>query len=111
MKNVFFLLLLLTTASCEINVMQPLDSGNAVVPDVNVRIARKLSIGGPDGKTVYGEERYEYNTGRQLTRLNRFYRNAGGQMELYGYDEHQYSDRQLQELTSYSINVSFGAAS
>lgn len=60
MKNLFFLLLLLATVSCQINVMQPLDSGNTVVPDVHARIARKLLIGGPDGKTLYGEERYEY---------------------------------------------------
>jgi hypothetical protein len=95
MKNLFFLALIaLLTTSCQINVMQsdPSTDPNAVVPDANARIARKLFVGGADGKTVYSEDRYEYNQQGQLTKLSRLSRNAAGNMDLYGYNEYVYNE-------------------
>ncbi|MCY7359349.1 MAG: hypothetical protein LH609_18215, partial [Rudanella sp.] len=96
-----FLLVSLALSSCQINVMQPANTNtDAIVPDANARIARKLSVG-IDGKTVYGEERYDYNAKGQLTKLSRLNRNPNGQMELISYNEFVYvdSDRLSQKLT------------
>lgn len=105
MKQIFaFALVALTAASCQINVMQPADDANAVVPDINARVARTLFVGGQDGKTVYSDERYEYNANKQITRINRSYRNASGQLALSAYDEHTYNDQQkLKMITSYGF--------
>ncbi len=95
MKNLFFLAIIaLLSSSCQINLMQPSPDTdpNAVVPDANARVARKLFVGGADGKTIYSEDRYEYNQKGQLTKLSRLSRNAAGSMDLYGYNEYAYDE-------------------
>lgn len=95
MKNLFVLVLVaLLSGSCQINVMQskPATDPNAVIPDANARIARKLFVGGADGKTIYSEDRYEYNQKGQLTKLSRLSRNASGNMDLYNYNEYAYNE-------------------
>lgn len=99
-----FVLIVLTAAGCQINVMQPQDDGIAVVPDMNARVARKLNIGGQDGKTVYSEERYEYNAQKLLTKVSYLYRGASGQLEVISYDEPTYNEQQqLQQVTTYQL--------
>lgn len=93
MRNSFFVALIaLLTGGCQIDVMQPDTDKNAVVPDANARIARKLFVGGADGKTLYSEDRYEYNQKGQLTKLSRFSRSAAGEMDLYNYNEYVYNE-------------------
>lgn len=109
MKNLFFLLLLLVTASCEINVMQPGDNGDTVVPDANARIARKLYVGGTNGKTIFSEEKYEYNQHGQLTKINRWNQNSKAEMELYYYEDFVYNDQdKLSQKRSFSRNQAGG---
>ncbi len=106
MKQIFaFALVILTATSCQINVMQPdANDPNAVVPDMNARIGRIVNVGGQDGKTVYSDERYEYNSSKQIARINRSYRNATGQLALSAYDEYTYNGQQkLQAMTSYAF--------
>lgn len=105
MKNLFFLVLIaLLSSSCQINVMpsKPATDTNAVVPDANARIARKLFVGGVDGKTIYLEEKYEYDAKGLLTKLSRLSRNAAGNMELYNYNEYLYdSQNRLSQMNSF----------
>lgn len=110
MKSLFFLALItLLTSGCEINVMQPGLNGDTIVPDANARIARKLSVGGTDGKTVYSEEKYEYNEKGLLTKISRFSRNSTGDMELYGYDDFAYNEQaQLSQKRSFMRNQTGG---
>lgn len=79
----------LTLVGCQIEVFDPLNT-NTVVPDVNARIARKLSVSS-DGKTIYSAEKYEYNSAGQLERINGYYRNATGQMNPSYYQTYEYN--------------------
>jgi len=104
MKQLFlFLLVSLALSSCEINVMQPGLNGDTIVPDANARIARKLYVGGTDGKTVYSEEKYEYNQQGQLTKINHLSRNADGGMDVYSYNDYVYENEgKLTEMRRFS---------
>ena len=105
MKNLFLLALIaLLTGGCQINVMQPDTDGDAVVPDANARLARKLFVGGTDGRIVYGEEKYEYDGKGLLMKISRLSRNTKGEMDLYSYDEYAYNEQQQAEkLSSYAF--------
>lgn len=89
MKTILFLMLLLAFASCQIDGLDPLNT-RTVVPDVNARIARRLSVS-VDGKTVYSEEKYVYNAAGQLERINGYYRTSDGQPNLSYYQTYAYN--------------------
>lgn len=103
MKHLLLSLLLFTLAGCQIDGLDPLNA-KTVVPDVNARISRKLSVTG-DGKTVYAEARYQYNTLGQLERINSYSwnsRNAKGPMILSYYETYEYNGAKLlSRKTSY----------
>ena len=89
MKHLLLSLLLFTLAGCQIDGLDPLNA-KTVVPDVNARISRKLSVS-VDGKTVYSEEKYEYNSEGKLARVDRFNRNSNGQLTLSSYQTYGYN--------------------
>ncbi len=89
MKHVLFSLLLFALAGCQIDGLDPLNT-RTVVPDVNARVARRLSAS-VDGKTIYNEDKYAYNSAGQLERVNGYYRNGSGQMILSYYQTYEYN--------------------
>lgn len=81
--------MLFALAGCQIEALDALNT-NTVVPDVNARIARKLSVS-MDGKTIYSEEKYVYNSAGKVERINGYYRNATGQMNPSYYQTYEYN--------------------
>jgi hypothetical protein len=107
MKHVLFLLVSFVFVGCQIDGLDPLNT-RTVVPDLNARVARKIFVGN-DGKTVYNEASYQYNTSGQLERIDSYSRSANGQPYVYFYELYEYdASGSLSRKTGYNRSTGMG---